>query len=168
MKFQFLIYGCLSCLWAAGCIAPTQLSTFGTLPGSTARGTMLVLPAEGTYAQHKPVVDVVAAALREVGYTMFTDGTIVSPVPGPEVVISTLDTSYRRRTTMPLRTQLFDAPMTDYVVVVTGSGTSNRISASAVSISDRRSGELLYTLDVDFVPARAPVDARDILAIKFE
>ena len=157
-------------LWSvllSGCIAPTHLSTFGDLPASAERGTILVVPAVGTYAAHKSVVDVVAAALREVGYTPYTDGTIVTPAAGPEVVVSTLDTSYRRVTNLPLRTQLFDAPATDYVAVVTGRGSANRIQMSAISISDRRSGELLYTLDVDFVPARTPLNARDILAIKF-
>lgn len=150
------------------CIAPTQLTTFGTLPDRAERTTVLVVAAEGTYAQHKPVIDVVAAAFREVDYSPFTDGTIVTPTRGPEVVISTLDTSYRRQSSLPIRTQLFDSPNTDCVAVVTGRATTNRISAAAISVSDRATGELLYTLDITFTPARSPIDARDILAIKLE
>lgn len=151
-----------------GCIAHTQLTTFGALPNREVRTTVLVVAAEGDYAASKPLIDVVAAALREVNYAPFTDGTIVSPAVGPEVVISTLDTSYRKQITLPIRTQLFDTPTTDCVVVVTGRATTNRISTVAVSVSDRRTGELLYTLDIDFAPSRSPIDARDILAIKLE
>ena len=150
------------------CIAPTQLTTFGTLPDRAERSTVLVVPAEGTYAQHKYVIDMVAAAFREVNYAPFTDGAIVTPAPGPELVISTLDTSYRRQSSLPVRTQLFEAPITDWVAVVTGRGTINRISEAAISVSDQATGELLYTLDINFSPPLAPVAARDILAIKFE